>query len=274
MAQPPNKFLSVSQSTFDNVTMADDLDMACESGARAIALSARMVRQCGTKETVSLLRERNLGISSIHLGLKLLELEEDAAVEALQEGLALAASVNAPVAAASPGSCGTRTAAEADEAYLRRLQAAAPTACALNVTMGIEPLHPFLHPMGYIHTIRHAARLAKRVEGCGIILDVAQVYWDCDLFDDIEKHVETLCLVQVTSLDGEALKERRWMRARIESGIVPVAAVLRAVDAAGYRGYYESEILVDLTHDESIEAARSARLWFEKIWPKDGVVTA
>ena len=105
--------------------------------------------------------------------------------------------------------------------------------------------------------MRRSARTGGRISG-GV---------GCDLFEDIERHVESLGLVQVSNLDGDALKARRWIRSRIENGIVPVAAILRAVDAAGYRGGFESEILIDLTHDESIDAARSARLWFDGIWP-------
>lgn len=268
----PDRRLALSQSMLDNISMAADLDMACESGAHALGLYAPLVRKTGVKETVRLLRERNLGVSSIHLGLKVLELDDAEADAVLRDGLQLAAAVGAPVAPVSPGSCGDLKSRDADEVYVRRLARVAPLAKALGVTMGLEPIHPFLHWLGYIHTIRHAARIASRVENLGIIADAAHLYWDGDLDEDIRTHVDKLRLVQVANLDNEALVQRRWVRARnLDGGAVPIADIARTIDAAGYRGAYESEILVDLAHQECIEAASASRLWFARIWPDDEV---
>jgi sugar phosphate isomerase/epimerase len=132
--------------------------------------------------------------------------------------------------------------------------------------MTIEPVHPFLHGVGYIHTIRHAARITERVENCGIIVDVAHIYWDGDLEEDIRRHCGKIALVQVANLDPQALAARRWGRALLDQGTVPIADIVRWIDAAGYRGTYESEILLELPHDECIAAARSSRLWFETVW--------
>jgi len=206
--------LALSQSMLDNISMAGDLDMACESGAHALGLYAPLVRSAGAEETVRMLAERNLGVTSIHLGLKILELDDARADAVLREGLQLAAAVGAPVAPVSPGSSGGSRTAEADETYVRRLARVAPLAKALGVTMAIEPLHPFLHAIGYIHTIRHAARIASRVENCGIIVDVAHLYWDGDLDQDIRTHLEKLCLVQLANLDKEALAQRRTLGPR------------------------------------------------------------
>ena len=262
----PNKTLALSQSMFDNISMAGDLDMVRESGASAIALFASSVRDAGAGQTVQLLRERQLAVSSIHLGLKILEVDELEADASLRDGISLAASVGAPVAAVSPGSKGNISVAEADARYIRRLSRVAPLARELGVIMGIEPLHPFLDSRGYIHTIRHAARIASSVENSGIVLDVVHLYWDGDLLEDIRKYVEQVALVQVSNLDGDALAQLRWSRARLDEGIVPVAEIVRAVDAAGYRGSYESESFLELSHDECIATACSARLWFDGIW--------
>ncbi len=225
-----------------------------------------MVEAAGPAETVAMLRERGLGVSSIHLGLKVMETDDEQADQALRRALRLAASVGAPVAPVSPGSCGSLSAQQADEVYVRRLARVAPLARELGVTMAIEPVHPFLHGIGYIHTIRHAARITERVENCGIIIDVAHIYWDGDLEEDIRRHCDKVALVQVANLDPQALAARRWGRALLDRGVVPIAGIVRMIDASGYRGAYESEILLELPHDQCIAAARDSRLWFETIW--------
>jgi sugar phosphate isomerase/epimerase len=258
--------LALSQSMLDNQSMAADLDMVCESGTHALGLYRPMVEAVGAVETVRLLNERGLGVSSIHLGLKVLETDDEQADRILRTALNLAAAVGAPIAPVSAGSCGTLSALEADEVYIRRLSRVAPLARELGVTMVIEPVHPFLHAVGYIHTIRHAARIIERVENTGICVDVAHIYWDGDLEEDIARHCDKVALVQVANLDPQALAERRWGRALLDRGVVPIAEIVRMLDAAGYRGPYESEILLDLPHDECIAAARESRLWFDQIW--------
>jgi len=262
----PDRRLALSQSMLDNVSMAADLDMAKESGAHAVALYAPMVRQTGAEETVRLLRERDLSVTSIHLGLKVMEADDATADAALRDGLELAAAVGAPIAPVSSGFGGDRKAAEADAIYIRRLARVAPLAKTLGVTMGVEPIHPVLHLAGFVHTIRHAARIAAHVENCGIIVDVVHLYWDADFEADVQAHADKLCLVQIADLDKTALAERRWGRTLPGEGVVPIADMVRTMDAAGYCGDYESELLLRLPHHTCIEAARASRLWFEQVW--------
>jgi len=266
LAAQADRRLALSQSMLDNLSMAADLDMVCESGTHAVGLYRLMVEKTGAEETVRLLRERGLGVTSIHLGLKVMETDDEQADHALRAGLHLAASVGAPVAPVSPGTSGALSTRQADEVYIQRLARVAPLARELGVTMAIEPLHPFLHAIGYIHTIRHAARITEQVENCGIILDAAHVYWDGDLEEDIRQHCAKLALVQLANLDPQALAERRWGRALLDKGVVPITEIVRMIDAAGYRGAYESEILLELPHDECIAAARASREWFENVW--------
>jgi sugar phosphate isomerase/epimerase len=263
---PPDRRLALSQSMLDNVSMAGDLDMAKESGAHAVALYSPMVLKAGAAETVRLLRERDLGVTSIHLGLKVVEWDEKTADRALREGIELAAAVGSPIAPVSSGFGGDVRTAEADEIYVRRLERVAPLAKSLGVTLGLEPVHPFLHPVGFVHTVRHAARIASRVEGLKIIIDVAHLYWDGDFETDVRANADKLCLVQVADLDRQALAERRWARTQLGEGAVPIADMAHTLDAAGFRGAYESELLLKLPHDACIEAARASRLWFERIW--------
>ena len=94
----------------------------------------------------------------------------------MREGLELAASVGAPIAPVSPGSPSERRTADADETYIRRLARVAPLAKELGVTMLIEPLHPFLHAIGYIH-----ARLACVVRSDLAVASVSDGRMDAPL---------------------------------------------------------------------------------------------
>jgi len=45
---------------------------------------------------------------------------------------------------------------------------------------------------------------------------------------------------------------------------VPVASLVRLLDASGYRGWYEYEVLVRTQRDQRLDLLRSAREWFEQ----------
>jgi sugar phosphate isomerase/epimerase len=70
----------------------------------------------------------------------------------------------------------------------------------------------------------------------------------------------------LANLDRTALQEKRWKRGALDGETVPVAALVRALHEAGYRGAYENEIICQKSATESRDAATASRLWFERLW--------
>jgi sugar phosphate isomerase/epimerase len=256
----------ISQSALSNADMASDLNMASDAGFTHVAPLDQMVHRTGLNETISFLRDRALIVSSYHTGLMVVEMPDADADAKLRHEIETAAALGAPVIVVCPGSAGDLSSYEAEVVLTTRLQKVGPLARDLGVTIGIEPLHPFLHASCFVHTLRDTARIAAQVESCGVVVDLVHLYWDRQFLDDIAQYFGAICLVHLANLESNALKERRWRRGALDDETVPVAALVRAIHKAGYRGSYENEIICRQSAAESRDAAAASRVWFERLW--------
>jgi sugar phosphate isomerase/epimerase len=260
--------LSISQSIMRGKDMADDLDRLIEASGKMTALMGASLRPVGPETAARLMKERGLRSSSYHAGLRILELDDAAADQAIRTAILHGVAVGAPVVAVSGGRAGERKSAEADQVYIERLRRAAPLARERGVQLGIEPLHPLLCELGHIHTLRHGAEVASCVEGCCVILDTAQLFWDRELYSDIELYVGYIGLIQLGQLSRPDLAEKRWARAPFHDGAVPMEDIIRALHTAGYRGAYEHENLLpgELSRAARIASIKADAQWFRELW--------
>ncbi len=258
--------LSICQSVLCGEDMADDLDRLVEAGVTIAALMGASLRRVGPETAARLMKERGLRSSSYHAGLRVLD--QDDADDAIRAAITHAAALGAPVVAVSAGPAGERKSSGADQVYVERLRRAAPLAREFGVRLGIEPLHPLLCAFGYIHSLRHAAEVAARVEGCCVILDTAQLFWDRALYADIERYVDLIGLIQLSQLSRSGLAEKRWERAPLHDGAVPMCDLIRALHEAGYRGDYEHENLLpgDMMRSARIFSIKADVQWFRELW--------
>jgi hypothetical protein len=67
----------------------------------------------------------------------------------------------------------------------------------------------------------------------------------------------------MTNVDSDALRDRRYARAELGSGEVPVVDLVRLLESSGYRGWYEDEVLIDIPRDQRLDRVRASRAWFE-----------
>ena len=259
---------SISQNTVRAKSVGEDFDIVCEAGEMAVAVWGPLLRAIGAAETVRHLKARSLHVSSYHAGLRILELEDDEADAVIRATIEEAAAIEAPLASINPGPKGDRTFAKADEIFVTRLNRAAPLARKANVRLGIEPIHPFLCTNGYIHTLRHGAEIVARVAASALVVDTAHLFWDRDLFADIELNIAAVGLVQLGQLSSAQLAEKRWARAPFAIGAVPLAEILCALRDAGYAGYYEDETLLpsEMTRAERVTSIAAGAAWFRDLW--------
>jgi sugar phosphate isomerase/epimerase len=93
--------------------------------------------------------------------------------------------------------------------------------------------------------------------------DIAHLWWDPDLVDDLRRYRPLVRLVQVANVDPAALRQERYARSCLAKGDIPVPALVRAVHAAGYRGPYELEVRVRMPRPERVNFIRQEREWFQ-----------
>ncbi len=261
---------SVCQNALSNEGMQSDLDMVVEAGTSAVALLGSVVQETGLPTTTRLLAERNLTVSSYMSTIRILELDFDECIDVLVRAIEAAAAVHAPILLIGSGRLGTLTVREADETVVARLKSVSSRARDHGVTLALEPVHPFLRTVGYVHTVSHSVDIVRQVPGAGVVLDVAHVYWDRHVYDDIAESAAYICSVQLTNLSPAGIDERRWVRCALDQGVIPVEAMIRSLDQAGFAGYYEDEILGSTNRRECLTGVMTARNWFAALCAEAG----
>ncbi len=101
----------------------------------------------------------------------------------------------------------------------------------------------------------------------GVALDVVHTHWDRHILDDIAACVDTVAVVHLGNLSRAALDDKVWRRSPPDDGVIPVEQLVRALDAAGYRGPYELEVITPtMSVDDCQTVMRSAGEWFAALW--------
>ena len=131
-----------------------------------------------------------------------------------------------------------------------------PIAADHGVRLMLEPIFPLMRPFSYVHTLKHALRLVGDTEGAGVCVDLGHLWWDPEVLDDFRANVDRVVTVQVTDVESAALADFRYEREQLGRGDVPLQHLVGEIEAAGYRGFYEIEILVRIRE-------RSASPWSE-----------
>jgi len=248
-------------------SFAADVSLAREAGIRAIGIDHAAVDAIGAEEASRILDGEGVAVST-YLALEDV-LEADGTTASLDEvarRLDHAARLGASGAVVATGPLGARSVIDADVACRAWLEAAAPLAVDRGVRLLFEPVHPLMRHWSYVHTLEHGLALTAGIAGTGVVLDVGHVWWERDLHRLIREHIDEIGLVQVTNIDRAALEEVRYDRAPLSvGGDVPLAALVEALEAAGYRGWYEDETIARIPREERLAVLVASREWFESL---------
>ena len=123
--------------------------------------------------------------------------------------------------------------------------AVVPHAKERGVRLAIEPLHPmFAADRSVIVTLRQALDLAEKFEAArvGVVVDVYHVWWDPEVMEQIARAGQRILGLHVSDWlvpTPDFLKGRGMMG----DGVIELRRLRAAVEAAGYAGPIEVEIL-------------------------------
>lgn len=257
---------AVCEQVLRQGSFAGDVALVGAAGIGAIGVDAAAVDAIGVDEAARILDGEGVRVSS-YMGLEDI-LREDSGTAPLDDAarrLDIAASLGARGALVATGPLGALPPAHADALCRDWLVRAAPLAAERDVRIMLEPMHPLMRRWSFVHTLRHALTLVEGVVGAGVVVDFGHVWWEDELDVLLADHVDEIVSVQVTNVDSDALEDIRYERAPLDTGDVPVALLVRLLEAAGYRGWYENETLARIPRDQRLDMLRASREWFEAL---------
>jgi sugar phosphate isomerase/epimerase len=247
-------------------SFADDVAVAKAAGAGAIGVSADVVDGVGVGEARRILEGEGIQVSS-YMGLEPI-LQGGGATADLDETarrLDVAAALGSPGALAVTGPLRGLDRSDAEARCREWLPRAAALAVDRGLRVMLEPIHPLLRHLSFVHTLADGLALVDSVDGAGVVLDVGHVWWERGVETLIRDRVADIVSVQLTNVDRAALAEARYARSALATGDIPVASFVRLLESSGYRGWYEEEVLVRSRRDQRLELVRASREWFEAL---------
>ncbi|MGE5163475.1 MAG: sugar phosphate isomerase/epimerase family protein [Sphingobacteriales bacterium] len=147
-----------------------------------------------------------------------------------------------------PGSAPSRDLSAAHDQVVEGISELLDYARAVGMPLGIEPLHPmYAADRACVNTMRQALDLCDRLDPSrsgmlGVVLDLYHVWWDFELFRQIERcGRDRLLAFHVCDWlvpTSDLLNDRGMMG----DGVVDIPRARAAVEALGYDGYVEVEL--------------------------------
>lgn len=239
--------LSFNQITADACSLAQVVDGCVRHGVGSIAVWRHKIAEVGLDEAVRLVRAAGLRVSSVCRGGMFpasTRAERDARIEDNRRAIDEAAALGAPVLVLVCGAAPDRDITAARRMVEDGIRAIAPYAEERGVTLGIEPLHPaFAAERSCIATLREARQLAERIrsDAVGIVADVYHIWWDPELYEELERAAPRLVGFHVCDW-RVPVTDVLMNRGMMGDGVIEVRRIRDAVDQGGYAGPIEVEI--------------------------------
>ena len=259
--------LSLNQWTTRRWSVAEAVDGCVRHGLEAVGLWREKVAEQGLAESVKLVREAGLRVSSLCRGGFLTAgglpgeegrrafaqaLEENR--RAIDEAAELSAACLVMVVGGLPGvkpgealppSGFSRDVAGARERVAEALAELAPYAGERGVKLALEPLHPIYCPdRAVLSTLGQALdlSLAHPEEQVGVVVDTFHVWWDPRVFEDIARAGRRIASYQVCDYLHPLPQDILLGRGMMGDGVIDFRPITQAVLDAGYAGDVEVEI--------------------------------
>jgi sugar phosphate isomerase/epimerase len=271
--------LSLNQATIKYASLAEALSLTADAGYESIGLWREPVAAIGLDESVRLVREHGLRVSTLCRGGFFTApdgLERDRALDdnraALDEAAALGCRSLVLVAGGLPP--GSRDLAGARARVADAIEALVPHALEVGVTLAIEPLHPmYAADRAVVNTLGQALDIASAfpVEAVGVVVDTFHIWWDPQVFEQIaragaEGRISSYQVCDwVTPLPADVLLARAYPG----DGHIDFGSLTLAVEQTGYTGDIEVEIFNQAIWDADFASVvkRTAESFDESVVP-------
>ena len=145
-----------------------------------------------------------------------------------------------------PGAQGDLSRAQAWDLAVQSVTEVAAVAEDLGITLGIEPVHPrFSGDFSIVSDIDAALRFIDDVgmRNVGMVIETFQVWESADLAAQISRAAGRIAGVQIS--DSARFARSLLDRLPPGQGVIDIAHIVRMIEATGYRGWYDLEVVSD-----------------------------
>jgi sugar phosphate isomerase/epimerase len=243
----PTARLTIGHYMMRRWSLEDDVRELERLGFRSISLASTKLDAYGPSRAIALLRASSLKVA--HVGsygrFGTTHASRRAGMDRVRRAIEWVRELDGDVLVVIPGG---RDGAEWDRAarvYGDAYAALVPEATAAGIALAIEVIHPLRQDLSFVNTLGDARAIARRAgRAGGYVLDVWHSGWEPRLLDTIAADAgRRIHAVQLS--DYKAVTLRTLDRALLGEGILPLRAIVRALERGGYRGWYEAEIVSD-----------------------------
>ena len=241
--------LSINSMTVKAWSLVELIEGCARAGISAISPWRDIVQACGAERAGKLIRTQGMTVTGLCRGGMFPAADEAsrrAALDdnrcAVDEAAAIGAQCLVLVVGGLPK--GSRDLNGARTQVREALHALLPYARQARVPLAIEPLHPmYAADRACVNTLAQANDLCDELgDGAGVAVDTYHVWWDPDLKREIARAGEKILAYHVNDWllpTSDLLLDRGMMG----DGVIDLRAIRALVEAAGYRGHCEVEIL-------------------------------
>ncbi|MGW9113016.1 sugar phosphate isomerase/epimerase family protein [Microbacterium sp. NPDC055683] len=252
--------LSINQATIKYTTVAEAVQVVQDAGIGAIGLWREQVQDAGLAESAKIIGDSGLRYSTHCRGGWFTVAEGAARRAAIDENRRAIEETATLAAAGAAGSRavlvlvvgglpeGSRDLVGARERVRDAVAELAPDAQSAGVTLALEPLHPmYASDRSVLSTLPQALDIAADFDPAvvGVTVDTFHLWWDPDVLAHIERagREGRIATYQVcdwkTPLEADNLLSRHYPG----DGMIDFGPMTRAVEATGYDGDIEVELL-------------------------------
>lgn len=247
--------ISVSAISTWSWPLEDDLAFYRRAGIDQVGVSLRKLDVTGYEQGARLVRDAGLRVTNL-LGLGPFTLAEPGRWPAQQErllaALDTAETIGAECLVLTTGPAGALPWEDAADALEAAMAPVLAEARRRGVPFALEHTHALRADVGFVHTLVDAFDLARRL-GIGVCMEINACWAERGLSETIGRSVADLRLVQVSDyVIGTTTTPDRTVPG---DGDIPLARILGLLEAAGYRGCYDLELIGPRIEAEGYEAA-------------------
>ena len=261
---------SLNQVTTLSWPFERDLDAYARAGVPAIGVSLHKLEAVGVARGIRLVRERGLAVSCVTSSGPI-PLDDAAgaaaAVARAREHLGAAGELGAACLMLLPGASMRLSWDEASAQARDHVAALCPDARRLGVRLALEPVSQLRMDLCFLHSFHDALDFADTLGApeVGVVLELNNAWIERHLDANVRTRTDRIAVVQVSDFKVGTLRASE--RVMIGDGDIPLRRHVHALAAAGYRGWYDVELLGPAIDAEGYDAVVPRALTrFRELW--------